>query len=121
MFSARDRQRWRIGRGVMKRSKTKRGVGAFGHAAVWIAPALFPAAAAAQFNDWNTNSSGSFTVGSNWTAGVPLSSHTVLFRRGVGVAYTVTFPGNPINLGGTADYVTDRLRINSNNVTFAQS
>jgi T5SS/PEP-CTERM-associated repeat protein len=88
-------------------------------AAAWAAS--LPAPAAAAFNDWNTNSSGSFTIASNWTAGVPLSSDTVLFRRGVGVAYTVTFPGKQINLGGTGDYVTDRLRINSNNVTFAQS
>ena len=66
--------------------------------------------------NWNTNSDGTFTNAANWDNGVPDSDDTAVFDRGF-VAYTVTFPGSPLN--PPPDYVIDRLRLRTNEVTFA--
>ena len=68
--------------------------------------------------NWNTNLSGSFTKTANWDNGVPDSDDTAVFNRGF-VAYTVTVPGLPFN--PPPNYVIDYLRVNTNEVTFADS
>lgn len=79
---------------------------------------LLAVPARAGFTNWNTNSSGSFTNAANWDNGVPDSDDTAVFNRGF-VAYTVTVPGLPFN--PPPNYVIDYLRVNTNEVTFADS
>ncbi len=76
---------------------------------------------------WNVNTAGAFNDAANWVQtgptdldGVPDANDIVTFRRGSGATYTVTFPG--VGTGTTpVDYVTDRLLVGSNTMSFAEA
>jgi T5SS/PEP-CTERM-associated repeat protein len=78
-----------------------------------------PNAEAAVTSSWNTNSSGLFTVASNWNNGVPGSADTTAFNRGSAITYTVTFPGSAIAQPPPV-YTNDRLLVRSNSVSFVR-
>src|ERR1700709_257996 len=80
---------------------------------------LIPAASAAT-DVWVSNVSGTFTTAANWGSGVPGTSDNLVFNRGGGVTYTVTFPGQNI-LFGPKNYTTGQVAVAANNVTFAPS
>src|SRR5262245_36740423 len=79
-----------------------------------LASLLAAAPSAAAVSRWNTNSSGSFTVATNWDNGVPGLNDVAYFGRGNAVSYTVTFPTNPF-----AQPVNQQLLIGPNTVQFA--
>jgi len=85
-------------------------------AAAFLVIAAVGRSALAGTSSWNALN-GNFNTAGNWTNGVPGTVDTAVFRRGIAVSYTVTFPGaglrsDPIN------FVTDQLRIGSNTVSF---
>src|SRR5262245_37979269 len=79
-----------------------------------LASLLAAAPSAAAVSRWNTNSSGSFTVATNWDNGVPGLNDVAYFGRGNAVSYTVTFPTNPF-----AQPVNQQLLIGPNTVQFS--
>ena len=87
-----------------------------------------PALVGATSFSWNVNTGGAFNNSANWVQkglvdldGIPDANDDVTFRRGSGVAYTVTFPGTG-PLGSTpVNYVTDQLRVGNNTVTFVDA
>jgi T5SS/PEP-CTERM-associated repeat protein len=78
---------------------------------------IWGAIAHAVTTNWIAND-GSFTNAANWDNGVPDGDDTAIFNRGF-VAYTVTVPGSIF--GPPPDYVINRLRVNTNEVTLADS
>src|SRR5207245_386062 len=87
-------------------------------ATVWIMLLAAATSMPAATTDWNTNLSGNFDDAANWDNGTPTGFDTAVFRRGVGITYTVTFRGLPLG-AGTANYPSDQLRVGSNTVTLA--
>ncbi len=81
--------------------------------------AVIPAASAAT-DAWISNVSGNFTDAANWGSGVPGTTDNLVFDRGGGITYTVTFPGQPIAFG-VKNYSTGSVAVAANNVTFAPS
>lgn len=76
--------------------------------------------ASAATDAWISNVSGNFTDGANWGSGIPGATDNLVFNRGSGVTYTVTFPGQPIAFGAK-NYATGSVAVAANNVTFAPS
>src|SRR5688572_21033680 len=85
----------------------------------FLALAVAPSDAPAITTNW-TASSGQFTTPTNWSAGVPGSADTAVFRRGLGITYSVTFPGGSLGTGPTM-YSSDRAVVGNNFATFINS
>ncbi|MDB5323893.1 MAG: outer rane autotransporter barrel protein [Phycisphaerales bacterium] len=82
---------------------------------------LLPLRAGADTLTWTTDASGTFNIAANWSpAVVPAAADTVVFRRGAGANYQVTFPGRTVGLPAV-NYATDLLRIGSNTVTLRKN
>src|SRR5262245_24252852 len=69
--------------------------------------------------NWNTTSGGFFGAAANWDNGVPGSSDTAVFREGP-VTYTVTFLGGNPATSPPVHYLSNRLIVGNNDVTFAR-
>ncbi|MCC7086335.1 MAG: hypothetical protein IT427_15140 [Pirellulales bacterium] len=99
------------------------------HAFVAVLLAVFVAAprADAVTLTWTTFGNGSFNDQNNWfPTKVPDANDFVSFEVGVGSPYTVTFPGNPLDIGGgvagaIASYSTAYLRVRDSAVAFSVS
>jgi T5SS/PEP-CTERM-associated repeat protein len=92
--------------------------------------ALFVSIATANILDWNVND-GFYSSASSWTRnpsdtnppdadGVPDANDNIIFSRGGGLSYTVTFPGQTV-LQPPADYFSATAAFGSNIVGFGES
>jgi T5SS/PEP-CTERM-associated repeat protein len=87
--------------------------------ALLLAALMLPASEGlAAVTEWKIDGNGSYSNVNNWTNGAPTAADFVVFRRGDGVAYTVTLLGNLI--GGFNSYQANFLRVGSNTVSFTQ-
>src|SRR5262245_26614345 len=88
---------------------------------------LFAPMASANLLDWNVND-GFYNSASSWTRnasdtnppdadGIPDSNDNLIFSRGGGVTYKVTFPGQSLVLP-PADYFSATTALGSNSVSF---
>src|SRR5262249_44143347 len=86
--------------------------------------------AVANVLDWNVND-GSYDSATSWTRnpadtnppdadGIPDSDDNILFQRGGGISYTVTFPGHTV-LQPPADYFSSTTAFRSGGVLFVGS
>ncbi len=90
-------------------------------AIAWAAIAICGASAAhAVTTDWNTNSSGNFSVASNWDNGVPDSTKIAAFSRG-SVSYTVTYNGAPPGFPPPQYQCNQLIVSGTNSVTFVRN
>jgi hypothetical protein len=85
-----------------------------------LALAAVPVAAEGATTTYWITGNGQFTTPTNWSAGVPTSVDTAVFRRGVGITDAVTLPGGSIGTG-PAMFATDRAVVGNNFASFVNS